>query len=83
MDKISTRVIKEAEYIIKTKKTLREASSYFKVSKSTIHKDMQDRLGKFSPHLEKQVKKILQEHKMERHIKGGEKTKEKYKQKRM
>lgn len=79
MDKnIITRVKQEAEYIIKTKKTIREIASIFNVSKSTVHKDLQERLKLISIQTEKDVKKILNNHLNTRHLKGGEKTKEKY-----
>lgn len=76
--KIIERVKQEALYIIKTKKTLRDAAKQFNVSKSTIHKDISERLNKISPELLNQIKLIFNEHIMTRHIKGGERTKEKY-----
>ncbi len=76
--KITTRVKEEAEYLIKTNATIREVAEHFNISKSTVHKDMQERLKKISPALDSQIKTILNEHLLTRHIKGGEKTKEKY-----
>lgn len=72
------RVKEEAKYLLKTKKTIREVAKTFGISKSTIHKDMQERLKKVSPELFKEVRVILNEHLEIRHIKGGEITKQKY-----
>lgn len=73
-----TRVRKEALYIVQSKKTLREVAKVFGISKSTIHKDMKERLKKISPELFRQVRNVLEEHLEIRHIKGGETTKQKY-----
>jgi putative DeoR family transcriptional regulator (stage III sporulation protein D) len=75
---ISKRVIKEAEHIIETKETIRETAKKFKISKSTVHKDLQERLIKIDKSLSEDVKKILKEHIDTRHIRGGESTKKKY-----
>lgn len=75
---LCTRVKEEAKYLLETKKTIREVASYFGISKSTIHKDMQERLIRVSPELHKQVRLILEDHLEKRHIKGGETTKQKY-----
>ncbi len=72
------RVKEEAKYLIHTKKTIREIAEYFKISKSTVHKDMQERLIKISPQLFQKVREILTEHLEMRHIKGGEKTRQKF-----
>lgn len=72
------RVKEEAKYLLKTKKTIREVAKTFGISKSTIHKDMQERLKKVSPELFKEVRVVLNEHLEIRHIKGGETTKQKY-----
>lgn len=72
------RVKEEAKYLLKTKKTIREVAKAFGISKSTIHKDMQERLKKVSPKLFKEVRVVLNEHLEIRHIKGGETTKQKY-----
>lgn len=72
------RINEEAKYLIKTKKTIREVAKNFKISKSTIHKDLQERLKCISPELSKEVQKILEQHKNERHIKGGIATKALY-----
>ncbi len=75
------RAIKVAEFIIKNKSTVREAGRVFGVSKSTVHKDITVRLKIINPLLYKEVRKILEINKMERHIRGGVATKEKYKNK--
>ena len=76
--KIISRVIEEAEYIIRTNKTVREISKIFKVSKSTVHKDLQYRLKDIDEVLHKDVDKILKYHTDVRHIRGGESTRLKY-----
>ncbi|AEE95550.1 sporulation transcriptional regulator SpoIIID [Mahella australiensis] len=75
---IEERVVATAQYIIKHKATVREAAKVFKVSKSTVHKDMSERLPKINPILYNQVKKIVDKNKAERHIRGGRATKLKY-----
>ena len=75
---IKNRVLEEAKYIVYTKKTIREVANYFHLSKSTIHKDIQERLYPINPSLYHKVCLILKEHIKERHIKGGERTKQKY-----
>ena len=75
---ITKRVILEAEYMIETGKTLREIAKVFKVSKSTVHKDLKDRLKKLDDDLYLKIQKILKYHTDIRHIKGGESTKKKY-----
>ena len=78
MDKMSKRILDEANYMINTKQTLREIAKIFKVSKSTVHKDLQERLTKIDKNLSEEVKSILQYHIDVRHIRGGESTKKKY-----
>ncbi len=75
---IEHRVLKEANYLIETKQTIREIAQYYKISKSTVHKDLQEKLPKISDELYAQVKDILNDHLALRHIKGGESTKNKY-----
>ena len=75
---IKKRIIKEAKYMLKTKKTVREISIIFKVSKSTVHKDLHERLLHVDKALYKQIKEILTYHKQVRHIRGGQSTKKKY-----
>ena len=78
MDKITSRTIEEAIYMIETEKTIREIAKIFKVSKSTVHKDLKERLKDIDVEQSKIVKKILEEHTNIRHIRGGESTKQKY-----
>ena len=75
---ISKRIIDEANYIIKTQETLRQVANIFNVSKSTVHKDMQDRLIYLNSDLFHKVDKVLEYHKEIRHIRGGESTRKKY-----
>jgi len=78
LNKIEKRVIEEANYIIETKETVREISKKFKVSKSTVHKDLHERLKKIDKIMSKKVDEILKYHINIRHIRGGESTKRKY-----
>lgn len=71
-------MLDEASYIIKTKKTVREIALVFNVSKSTVHKDLHERLLKIDKNLFKKVDEILKYHIDVRHIRGGESTKKKY-----
>jgi len=76
---IIKRVLEEANYMLETKKTIREIASIFNVSKSTVHKDLHERLGEINMELFDQVDNILKYHIDIRHIRGGESTKKKYK----
>ena len=67
------------EYIIDTGATVRAAAKVFKISKSTVHKDVTERLRNENPQLYKQVKQVLEKNKEERHIRGGMATRRKYK----
>ena len=78
---IEERAILLAHYIIDSKDTVRGAAKKFGVSKSTVHKDVSERLKKINPVLAIEVRKILDENKAERHIRGGNATKLKYIQK--
>jgi putative DeoR family transcriptional regulator (stage III sporulation protein D) len=78
---IEERVTELAQYIIDTKDTVRGAAKKFGISKSTVHKDVSDRLIKINPHLANKVRIILDENKAERHIRGGMATKLKYSKK--
>ena len=75
---ISRRVIDEAKYMIETKKTIRDIAKVFKVSKSTVHKDLHERLFDMNKTLYLEVDNILKYHTDIRHIRGGESTKKKY-----
>jgi len=77
-DDISARIIAEAEYILDSKATVRDAAQVFGVSKSTVHKDVSERLADIDRVLFDEVKKILEYNKAERHIRGGSATKQKY-----
>ncbi|MBD5133779.1 MAG: sporulation transcriptional regulator SpoIIID [Clostridiales bacterium] len=68
-----------ALYIIENKTTVRAAASRFGISKSTVHKDLSERLPAINKGLYQQVKEILNENKAERHIRGGIATRKKYK----
>ncbi|MBR3611313.1 MAG: sporulation transcriptional regulator SpoIIID [Oscillospiraceae bacterium] len=72
------RTILAAEYIIEKGATVRAAAKKFGVSKSTVHKDVSERLRKINPALFLEVKAVLEKNKQERHIRGGNATKEKY-----
>ena len=78
---IEERATELAQYIIDTKDTVRGAAKKFGISKSTVHKDVSDRLIKINPHLANKVRIILDENKAERHIRGGMATKLKYSKK--
>ena len=75
---IEERAISLAHYIIDSKDTVRGAAKKFGVSKSTVHKDVSERLLKINPILAHEVREILDENKAERHIRGGMATKLKY-----
>ena len=78
-DYIEDRVLEVAKYIIESKATIRRTAKVFGVSKSTIHKDMTERLPKINPQIASDAKNILDFNKAERHIRGGKATKMKYK----
>ena len=75
---IEERAISLAQYIIDSKDTVRGAASRFGISKSTVHKDVTDRLAQLNPSLASEARKVLDVNKSERHIRGGMATKEKY-----
>lgn len=77
-DRVERRVIELAEYIIDSKDTVRGAAKKFGVSKSTVHKDVSERLKELNPFMYEEVRKVLDENKAERHIRGGMATKLKY-----
>lgn len=78
---IEQRACDLAVYIIEHKSTVRAAAAEFGVSKSTVHKDLTERLPRINPALYKQVRLLLDINKAERHIRGGMATKMKYKKK--
>lgn len=67
-----------AEYVIDTGATVRGAAHYFGISKSTVHKDLSQKLKYINPALHNCVKEILELNKSERHLRGGEATRQKY-----
>lgn len=75
---IDKRAVEFAHYIINSKDTVRGTAKKFGISKSTVHKDITERLEKINPILAKEVREILDENKAERHIRGGLATKAKY-----
>ncbi len=77
-DYIEERAISIANYIIESNATVRQTAKAFGVSKSTVHKDVTDRLMQINPTLAKQARQVLDVNKSERHIRGGLATKEKY-----
>ena len=77
---IEERAVKLAQYIIETKDTVRGTAKKFGVSKSTVHKDVSQRLLTINHSLAIEVRKVLDENKAERHIRGGLATKLKYSQ---
>lgn len=76
---IHARVLEEANFIIDTGKTVREIANIFRISKSTVHKDLHERLLKIDKNKYNKVSEILKYHIEIRHIRGGESTKNKYK----
>lgn len=78
LNNISNRVLEEANYIMETRDTIRDIAKIFKVSKSTVHKDLHERLLKIDKDKFDIVDKILKYHTEIRHIRGGESTKQKY-----
>lgn len=79
MDKyIMDRVLKEASYMLENKSTVRDIANIYNISKSTVHKDLQERLRDINVELHTKIIKIFDEHIQTRHIKGGEATKQKY-----
>lgn len=82
-DYIWQRVIDIANYVLKTGDTVRAVAEAFGVSKSTVHKDLTERLYQINPGMAEQVKIILENNKAERHLRGGEATRRKYQEERV
>ena len=78
-DTIEERACELAVYIIETGATVRAAARHFGISKSTVHKDLVQRLPQYNPTLFSQVRQILETNKAQRHIRGGMATRRKYK----
>ena len=72
------RTIRLAQYMIGQKATVRQTAARFGISKSTVHKDITERLEEINPSLASETRKVLNVNKAERHIRGGLATKEKY-----
>lgn len=77
-DYIRKRVVDVSQYIVEHKATVRQAALVFGVSKSTVHKDVTERLPRISRELARKVKRVLEKNKAERHLRGGEATRRKY-----
>ncbi|MBE6915528.1 MAG: stage III sporulation protein D [Ruminococcaceae bacterium] len=75
---IEERAIELAHYVIENKSTVREAAKKFYISKSTVHKDIVERLQRFDRNLYLDVKRVLDANKAERHLRGGIATRKKY-----
>lgn len=76
---VEQRAVELGEYIIKSKATVRKTAKKFGISKSTVHKDVSERLKKVNPQLYREVKSVLEINKAQRHIRGGMATRRKYK----
>ncbi|MBE5900371.1 MAG: sporulation transcriptional regulator SpoIIID [Lachnospiraceae bacterium] len=75
---IEERAMKIALYIVENKATVRQTAKQFGISKSTVHKDVTDRLMQINPNLAEEARRVLNVNKSERHIRGGLATREKY-----
>ncbi|MCI7105399.1 sporulation transcriptional regulator SpoIIID [Brotaphodocola sp.] len=75
---IEERAIEIANYMIENNATVRQAAKNFGISKSTVHKDVTERLEQVNPSLAAEARKVIDVNKSERHIRGGMATKEKY-----
>ena len=76
---LEDRVAAFARYIVENNTTVRQTAAHFGISKSTVHKDVTERLRRSNPGLWKQVRRVLEKNKSERHIRGGLATRRKYK----
>lgn len=79
-DYIQKRVLEICAYILESQATVRQAAQVFQVSKSTVHKDMTERLPSLNKNIYQEVKRVLDHNKSERHLRGGEATRRKYKE---
>lgn len=75
---IRKRAVKIARYILQTSNTVRGTAEVFGISKSTVHKDVSERLPRISKELAEEVRNVLDRNKAERHLRGGEATRKKY-----
>ena len=78
-DDLELRVLKTGEFLVEKGATVREAARQFGVSKSTVHKDVGERLADLDSALFREVRRVLDKNKAERHLRGGLATREKYK----
>ena len=81
-DDLERRARELAVYLIERRTTIRDAAKHFSVSKSTVHKDLSERLKEIDRSLYVQVKEILEQNKAERHLRGGDAKKRKYQKQR-
>ncbi len=81
-DYIQKRVLEISNYILESQATVRQTASVFGVSKSTVHKDVTERLPLINEMVARRVRNILENNKAERHLRGGEATRQKYRQQR-
>lgn len=81
-DHIAQRVMAIADYMIESECTVRKAATKFGISKSTVHKDISERLKYLNPHKAQLTKNLLETNKQERHIRGGNATRIKYQKKK-
>ncbi|HEX6969968.1 MAG TPA: sporulation transcriptional regulator SpoIIID [Micromonosporaceae bacterium] len=79
---VSKRVLEVSEYVARTHATLRDAAAVFGVSASTVQRDIRERLPALDPHLAARVKRVLETNRAVRHIRGGESTRQKYREDR-
>ena len=75
---VEERAVELGEYILQNNATVRAAAKRFHISKSTVHKDVAERLQTVNPHLYGQVRHVLEINKAQRHIRGGQATRRKY-----
>lgn len=78
MSDFEKRTLQEAQFILQTQKTVREAAKHFNISKSTLHFDLKNRLPQIDPQLHEKVSQILQLHFDQKHLRGGNATKLKW-----
>lgn len=78
-DYIEQRVLEISNYMLETGATVRHVAKIFGISKSTVHKDMTERLPRINRFIAREIKIILEKNKAERHLRGGEATRRKYK----
>lgn len=78
-EKISDRILKESVYVCKNRATVRTTATFFGVSKSCVHKDVTERLKLLDERLYEEVRQVLDRNFAEKHLRGGEATKRKYK----